>query len=445
MIVAFSLLVLLMLWDMRFLKKIDRSAYLAAFQMPAGILLTVCVLFLLVLAASPDRPDIFPMYFIVFMLPLYVFRRKKVFNRTHLKDLPPDAPDFSRRLVFDAVSVVYHWLLGLIAIAFSLKIFVTFYPDYDTDFFQMLMLSLLSSCYLFLLVWLSSRRFSPEGARVNLRLTLMPRAWLKVFILPALLGLIFAFFSASVVAQRTVQPNTPLSEVMYSTPDSAGLALCLILVAILLAPLFEEVIFRGYFFHVISAYRSRLFAVCFIALFFGGLHFHQYWGDWTAMSFIMLLGFALSSMRALTGSTASTVVMHYVYNTGIIIFTSLMMFQSNPSYYEFVAFQKELEVEEQVALLEESIRVQPEWAFAYNDLARVYVSKNIHLEQALSLAEKAVELDPHKPAFVHTKIEILYELDRVLEARSLRDDLISRYPDWGKKMSYEYLDDSGTE
>ncbi|MCD4779678.1 MAG: CPBP family intramembrane metalloprotease [Candidatus Omnitrophica bacterium] len=445
MFVAFFGLVLLMLWDIRFLKRMNKSAFTAACQMPPSILLTICMLFLFVLAASPDRPDIFPGYFIAFMLPLYVFRRRKIFKMIKLKEITPDAPDFRNRLAFEAASVVYYWFLGLVVFSVDLKIFVTIYPEYNTIFFQMILLSFLSSCYLFALVCFSARSFSSAGIFTNLKIKMVKKSWMKVFLAPVLLGLVFAFFSASIVSQRTIQPNTPLSEVVHSIPNSKILSVLLILIATLLAPLFEEVIFRGYFFHVLKEYKSKLFAIFFISFFFGVLHFQQYWGDWAAMSFVMLLGFALTSVRALTGSTTSTVVMHYVYNIGVIVIAGVLMYHSNPAYYEFVVYQKNLDVEKQIALLEESVRVQPDWAFAYNDLAQVYVSKDIQLEKALVLAEKAMELDPHKPAFIQTKIEILFELDRILEARALRDHMFDQYPDWGKQMTYDYLDATDTD
>jgi len=77
------------------------------------------------------------------------------------------------------------------------------------------------------------------------------------------------------------------------------------------APLGEEIIFRGYFFRVLSVVKGPVWSAVIIALSFGLLHVEQYWGDWLAIAMVAALGLALSYLRAWTGTSLSTMVTHF--------------------------------------------------------------------------------------------------------------------------------------
>ena len=62
------------------------------------------------------------------------------------------------------------------------------------------------------------------------------------------------------------------------------------------------------------------------------------------------------------------------------------------------------------------------------------------LEEALILIEKAIELEPNKPVYIDTKIKVLYEMNRLPDARALRDYLAQEFPEWVKNADYDYLE-----
>ena len=145
-----------------------------------------------------------------------------------------------------------------------------------------------------------------------------------VIVLPMAVGLALAYLSALIILHRSVQPSTPLHEVLEATQSPLLIFLFLFL-AVVVAPFLEELIFRGYFYHVVSFIKGKGFAIFWISLVFAFLHVGQYWGDWVAVGMVTILGFALTALRAWTGTTLASVVMHYVYNAGVTLIPVFML------------------------------------------------------------------------------------------------------------------------
>ena len=89
--------------------------------------------------------------------------------------------------------------------------------------------------------------------------------------------------------------------------------------AIAVAPLVEEVVFRGFIFPVLERRWGPVAAVLLTALMFTSLHVSQLWGSWMAVSLILLVGLALSLVRALTGSLLPVYLLHLAYNTTLCL------------------------------------------------------------------------------------------------------------------------------
>ena len=157
-----------------------------------------------------------------------------------------------------------------------------------------------------------------------MRLRLGKTSRLKTILLPLLLGLFFAYVSVSLTFLRGEQPKTPLSEVLEATQSTPAI-LGFLALAVLLAPLIEEIIFRGYFFYVVNQMKGSVIAVSSVALAFAFLHVGQYWGDWLAIGMVTILGFVLTLLRAWSGSTVAGIVMHYMYNAGVVVISIIMI------------------------------------------------------------------------------------------------------------------------
>lgn len=89
--------------------------------------------------------------------------------------------------------------------------------------------------------------------------------------------------------------------------------------AIAVAPLVEEVVFRGFIFPVLERRWGPVAAVLLTALMFTSLHVTQLWGSWMAVSLILLVGLVLSLARALTGALLPAFLLHLAYNTTLCV------------------------------------------------------------------------------------------------------------------------------
>ena len=199
--------------------------------------------------------------------------------------------------------------------------------------------------------------------------------------------------------------------------------------AVLLAPLGEEIIFRGYFFRVLSVVKGPVWSAVIIALSFGLLHVEQYWGDWLAIGVVALLGVVLTLLRMWTQSTIASAVLHYVYNGGVTLLPIIFLIFSNAAYLQYQLKYPQLDFTAKEKLLQQSIENDPDLDTAYNDLAWLYAQEGTHLTEALELIDKALSYDPESAAYLDTKGEVLYRLGRFEEAIAIAEELVERDPE----------------
>ncbi|HYV06216.1 MAG TPA: type II CAAX endopeptidase family protein [Blastocatellia bacterium] len=105
---------------------------------------------------------------------------------------------------------------------------------------------------------------------------------------------------------------SPFEEMLKS---SQSIKITTVFLAILTAPLIEEIVYRGVLF---SALRKRLSAaatVVLVTLVFVGVHVPQYRGAWRTIAALTLLSFSLTIVRAKTSSILPSFLIHLVNNT----------------------------------------------------------------------------------------------------------------------------------
>ncbi len=221
-------------------------------------------------------------------------------------------------LVSDAWRVVLFWFLSMLAFGVGMKALSPLFSDVDSKMEKLLLSAAFSSLVALGLIYRASREFSSLGFLTNMALRKGRSSWTTVAALPAVIGTAFAYVSSWIIWVRSVQPPTPLYEVLEQT-QSASLLLVFGAMATLIVPLIEEIIFRGYFFYVVNKAKGERFAVYVVSIVFAFLHMGQYWGDWAAIGMVVVLGFTLTILRARTGSTLASVIAHYAYNAGVMI------------------------------------------------------------------------------------------------------------------------------
>lgn len=116
----------------------------------------------------------------------------------------------------------------------------------------------------------------------------------------------------SVVANfiKTPKVDTPFDQ-LANTPLSMAL---LALTAIVAAPLFEEMVFRGFLQPLFSRTLGSALGILVTAVLFGGLHASEYQFAWQYVAAISLVGIALGILRARTKSTLPGTFMHGCFN-----------------------------------------------------------------------------------------------------------------------------------
>jgi hypothetical protein len=83
---------------------------------------------------------------------------------------------------------------------------------------------------------------------------------------------------------------------------------------VLVAPLVEETIFRGFLYPVIARRLGVVAGVAVTGTLFGLMHAAQLWGGWGQIALLILVGVILTGVRARTGTVAASYFVHLGYN-----------------------------------------------------------------------------------------------------------------------------------
>jgi membrane protease YdiL (CAAX protease family) len=129
-------------------------------------------------------------------------------------------------------------------------------------------------------------------------------------------GVVLAF-AISILGTLFKTPKIPLPfEKLTSTP----LMLTFFgLIAIVFAPVFEELFFRGFVQPLLSRTLGTVAGIVITAALFGALHGVEYAWVWQYTVFISIVGIVLGSVRARTGSTVPSTVMHGFFNAVSVV------------------------------------------------------------------------------------------------------------------------------
>jgi membrane protease YdiL (CAAX protease family) len=81
-----------------------------------------------------------------------------------------------------------------------------------------------------------------------------------------------------------------------------------------MAPLVEEIVYRGVIYSAFERIGGKATAITAATLIFALVHVPQYWGSVAAITVIVSLSLVLTLLRAWTGSLLPCVATHLVYN-----------------------------------------------------------------------------------------------------------------------------------
>ncbi|HEV2493780.1 MAG TPA: CPBP family intramembrane glutamic endopeptidase [Terriglobia bacterium] len=131
----------------------------------------------------------------------------------------------------------------------------------------------------------------------------------------ALAGLALGIGIAHAPTLLPDREDFPLEQ-LFSSPRAAY---AVSIFAIFVAPVIEEVIFRGVLFAFFERSGGLRLAIALTALLFAGLHIPEYWGAWNHVLLIGVVALALSLARGLTGSLAPSIILHLSYNLSLMV------------------------------------------------------------------------------------------------------------------------------
>jgi membrane protease YdiL (CAAX protease family) len=134
------------------------------------------------------------------------------------------------------------------------------------------------------------------------------------------LSLVLGGFSLSLLVQLAsaavqTKAKLPIQE-YFQDPRSA---LLLMLMSILLAPLVEETIFRGYLYPVLARSFGVGAGVVITGTLFGLLHAPQLWGGWGQIALLIGVGIIFTAARAISRTVVASYILHVSYNSFLFI------------------------------------------------------------------------------------------------------------------------------
>jgi CAAX protease family protein len=101
-----------------------------------------------------------------------------------------------------------------------------------------------------------------------------------------------------------------------------GAAILLMLMAVLIAPVIEETIFRGYIYPALARRFGIPAGVIATGILFGMLHGPQLWPNAGQIALMVVVGMVFTAARAITGTVVASYLLHVSYNS----FVSLAFF-----------------------------------------------------------------------------------------------------------------------
>ncbi len=129
-------------------------------------------------------------------------------------------------------------------------------------------------------------------------------------------GVLLAFLVSALAALlHTPQVPSPVESLM----GSPALLTLFAIMAVTVAPLFEELLFRGFIQPLLSRTFGVIAGILITALVFGALHAPEYSFAWQYALAVSIVGAALGWVRSASNSIIPSTVMHGSYNAVFVI------------------------------------------------------------------------------------------------------------------------------
>jgi len=144
------------------------------------------------------------------------------------------------------------------------------------------------------------------------------------------IGCGISLFVFALTAVMKTPENTPIEQVFKFKQT----ALLFVITAVLVAPLAEETIFRGYLYPMFARWFGIVPSIVVTGVLFGLMHGPQLGGAKSLIAVMSLVGITFTAVRAWTGTVFASYLMHLGYNSliGISLFLATHGFTQVPKH-----------------------------------------------------------------------------------------------------------------
>jgi membrane protease YdiL (CAAX protease family) len=167
-----------------------------------------------------------------------------------------------------------------------------------------------SACVLFLIHLVVTRRYTRPFAPA-IGWTWPQEPWTRFAVSGFSLAIMIAIAGSILPAP---EHELPMEALLKSTANLVVLGLF----AVVFAPPFEELVFRGFLFPVFEAAHGAPVAVAATAALFSLLHGSQYGWHWPHLLLLLGVGVIFGVIRAMTKSVLACAIMHAAYNATLV-------------------------------------------------------------------------------------------------------------------------------
>jgi membrane protease YdiL (CAAX protease family) len=125
---------------------------------------------------------------------------------------------------------------------------------------------------------------------------------------------VFGFAIALIVESLSLRFGNQARLPVQALFQDRRVALALMAMSVLVAPVFEETIFRGYIYPVVARSWGVAVGVLSTGILFGLLHAPQLWGGWLQIGELVAVGILFTYARAMTRTVLASFLLHVSYN-----------------------------------------------------------------------------------------------------------------------------------
>jgi len=210
--------------------------------------------------------------------------------------------------VFVGIYTAQYMLFGLLLLLDSFGINVA---NFDQTILNTILMALVYLLSLIIVIVLPYKIIKDKINKIELGVNRLP-SWTDILVTPAALIIYFILSSVLILLATQILPWFDVNQAQdtgFNQVNSNFEIILAFISLVLIAPIAEEILFRGYLFGKLKKYMPIWFAAVITSVTFGFVH-----GAWNLAIDTFALSLILCTLREMTGSIWSSVLLHMAKN-----------------------------------------------------------------------------------------------------------------------------------